>query len=140
MPTTREDKVAAFLYKHILRRFGAPKEIVSDQGSQFMSAMMEAFMQKFRMTHRKSTSYHPQAIGQVEVTNRELENILIKTISLRKSDWSERLDEVVWAYNTTWKTSMGFFPYELVYGKTLVIPIEFEFQKLRMTLEVGILI
>lgn len=52
------------------------------------------------MTHQKSSPYHPQANGQVEVINRELENIVTKTVSLRKSDWLDRLDEAVWAYNT----------------------------------------
>lgn len=99
---------------------------------------MEAFMERYQMTHKKPTPYHPQENGQVEVTNQELENILTKTISLRKIDWAERLDEAVWAYNTTWKTTTGFSPYELEFGKTLVMSIEFELQKLKITLEVGI--
>lgn len=111
----REEKVADFLYKHILQRFGAPREIVSDQGPQFMSAMMRDFMHIYKMTHRKYSPYHPQANGQVEVTNRELENIIRKNISLRKLDWSDRLDEAIWAYNTTWKKTTSFSPYELVY-------------------------
>lgn len=90
------------------------------------------------MTHKKPAPYHPQANRQVEVTNKELENILAKTISLRKTDWSERLDEVIWAYNTTWNTTTGFSPYELVFGKTLIMHIEFELKTLRITLEVGI--
>lgn len=32
LPVAREEKVADFLYKQILQKFGAPQEIVSDQG------------------------------------------------------------------------------------------------------------
>lgn len=78
LPIAREDKVADFLYKHIIQRFDALREIVSNQGPQFMSVMIEAFIHRYRMTHKKSKPYHPQVNGQVEVTNRELENILIK--------------------------------------------------------------
>lgn len=82
LPVAKEDKVVDFLYKKILQRFDAPREIVSDQGPQFVSTMMEAFLQRYQITHRKSSPYHPQANGQVEVTNRELENILTKIVSL----------------------------------------------------------
>lgn len=57
---------------------------------------------------------------------------------MRKSYWSDRLDEAVWDYNTTWKITTIFSPYELVYGKTPVMPIEFELKTLRTTGEVGI--
>jgi len=43
-----------------------------------------------------------------------------------------RLVEATWAYNTTWKTTIGFTPYELVYGKKALLSIEFEFNTLRM--------
>lgn len=54
-------------------------------------------MQMYRMTHWKSYPYHPQANGQVEVSNKELENIITKTISLWKADWANKLYEEVWA-------------------------------------------
>jgi hypothetical protein len=52
---------------------------------------------------------------------------------MHKKDWENRLIEVVWAYNTTWKTTIGFTPYELVYGKKVMFPIEFEISTLRTT-------
>lgn len=66
-----------------------------------------------------------------------MENILTKTVSLRKRDWAKRLDEAVWAYNTAWKTT-GFSPYKLVYGKKPIMPIEFELKTLKTVVEVGI--
>jgi len=44
----------------------------------------------------------------------------------------DRLVEATWAYNTTWKTTTAFTPYELVYGKKALLSIEFEFNTLRM--------
>jgi len=68
----------------------------------------------------------------VEVTNRALEGILTKVVSSSRKYWADRLVEVTWAYNTTWKTTTKFAPYELIYGKNSLLLIEFEFNILRM--------
>ena len=94
--------------------------------------MIEELLSHHKIKHRTSTPYHPQANGKVEVTNRALENILTKVVSSSRMDWAERLVEATWAYNTTWKTTTGFTPYEMVYGKKVVLSIEFEYNILRM--------
>jgi len=53
-------------------------------------------------------------------------------ISSSRKDWEDRLVEATWAYNTTWKTTVGFTRYELVYGKKALLSIEFEYNTLRM--------
>eukprot|EP00253_Pinus_taeda_P026592 PITA_26592 len=91
-----------------------------------------------KIKHRTYTPYHPQANGKVEVTNRALENILTKVVSSNRKDWAERLVEATWAYNTTWKTTIGFTPYDLVYGKKVVFSIEFEYNTLRMAAQIDL--
>ena len=46
--------------------------------------------------------------------------------------------EAIWAYNTTWKTTRRFTPYELVYGKKSLLSVEFEFNILRMVAELNL--
>eukprot|EP00253_Pinus_taeda_P024123 PITA_24123 len=74
----------------------------------------------------------------MEVTNRALEGILTKVVSSIRKDCADRLVEVTWAYNTTWKTTTGFTPYELVYGKKALLSIEFEYNKLRMAAQLDL--
>jgi len=62
----------------------------------------------------------------VEVNDRVLEGILTKMVSSSKKYWLDRLVEATWAYNTTWKTTTGFTPYALVYGKKVMLSIEFK--------------
>lgn len=50
----------------------------------------------------------------------------------QKERLAERLVEATSAYNTTWKTTIGFNPYDLVYGNKSLLPIEFEYNNLRM--------
>eukprot|EP00253_Pinus_taeda_P013450 PITA_13450 len=74
----------------------------------------------------------------VEVTNRALEEILTKVVSNSRKDWEDRLVEATWAYNTTWKTTTGFTPYELVYGKKVLLSIEFEYNTLRVAAQLDL--
>lgn len=130
--STTEEKVAEFLRENIFYKYGYPRELVTDQGNQFTSNMIEEILKHQKIKHRTSTPYHPQDNGQVEVTKRALENILTKLVNNNRKDWAERLVEATWAYNTTWKTTTGFTPYELVYGKMAMFSNQFEYNTLRM--------
>jgi len=40
--------------------------------------------------------------------------------------------------HTTWRNTIGYSPYYLVFGKEPIFPIEFEIQTLRIALEIGL--
>ena len=65
-------------------------------------------------------------IISTEVNNIALESILTKVVSSSRKDWVDILVEATWAYNTTWKTTTGFTPYDLIYGKKALLAVEFE--------------
>jgi IS30 family transposase len=125
-----EKAVSNFMFEEIFSRYGAPREIVSDGGAQFTSHMIVGLMKKYGIKHRITSPYHPQENGQVESTNKVLENILTKTVASHRRDWVEKLPEALWAYRTTWRNTMGFSPYEIVYGKYPLFPIELKLKHL----------
>nr|GFB61645.1 reverse transcriptase domain-containing protein [Tanacetum cinerariifolium] len=83
-------------------------------------------MTKYGVTHRLSTAYQPQTSGQVEVSNRGLKRILERTVGENHATWSDKLDDALWAFRTTFKTPIGCTPYKLVYGKSCHLPIKLE--------------
>jgi hypothetical protein len=133
-----EEAVIKFLFTDIFTRFGMPRELVTDGGPPFSSHGFKATLQKYHIQQRMTTPYHPQANGQVESTNKVIEAILTKTVKENRKDWSDRLLEALWAYRTTWRNTTGFSPYELVYGKSVVFPVEFEIKTLRTALDANL--
>nr|GEW71963.1 reverse transcriptase domain-containing protein [Tanacetum cinerariifolium] len=71
-------------------------------------------MRKYGVTHRLSTVYHPQTSGQVKVTNCGLKRILERTIGQNHASWSDKLDDVLWAFRTACKTPIRCTPYKLI--------------------------
>jgi transposase InsO family protein len=115
--SANEQSVVDFLFKDIFTHFGVPREIVTDQGTQFTSNLVKYITKKYHIKHRKSSPYHPQANGQVESTNKMIEVILTKTIHLHQKGWVDRFPEALWAYKTKWRNTTSHTPYEFVYGK-----------------------
>ncbi|XP_068305092.1 uncharacterized protein [Pyrus communis] len=122
---TNDSKVVSdFITTNIFARFGTPRAIISDGGSHFCNRTFEALFRKYNVTHKVFTPYHPQTSGQAEVSNHEVKQILEKTMSPSRKDWSMRLNNALWAYRTGYKTPIGMSPFRLVYGKPCRLPIE----------------
>ena len=63
LPFATENVVVSFLFEDIFTCFGVPREIVTDQGTQFTSRLVQKLVDQYKIKHQKSTPYHPQANG-----------------------------------------------------------------------------
>nr|GEW15948.1 reverse transcriptase domain-containing protein [Tanacetum cinerariifolium] len=115
LPTNDSRVVYKFL-KNLFARFGAPRAIISDMGMHFCNDQFTKVMQKYGVTHRLATPYHPQTSGQVEVSNRGLKHILERAVGENRMSWSDKLDDALWAFRTAYKTPIGCTPYKLTAG------------------------
>jgi transposase InsO family protein len=90
--------VIKFLKDNILSRFGISRSMISDGGTHFCNKPFESLMKKYGITRKVATSYHSQTSGKVELANREIKQILEKTMNPNCNDWSLRLNDALWAY------------------------------------------
>ena len=82
----------------------------------------------YGVKHKVATPYYPQTSRQVELANREINNILMKVVNTSRKNWSVRLHDSLWAYKTAYKTILGMSPYRLVYGKACHLPVEVQYK------------
>ena len=120
----RDKEVKSFIWKNVICRFGVPKEIVTDNGSQFISTNFQDFCKEWGIRLSFSTPRYPQANGQAESTNKSIVSTLKKWLDKEKGCWADELPGVLWAYRTSAKTSTGETPFSLAYGTEVVIPAE----------------
>ena len=65
---------------------------------------------------------------------------MTKTVQMHIKYWLDKLHEALWAYIITWKNSSGFTPYQLVYGKQVLLPIEFQIHTFKLAVDIGVYI
>ncbi|GKA32298.1 reverse transcriptase domain-containing protein [Tanacetum coccineum] len=73
-------RVVVKFIRSLFARFGVPKALISDRGTHFYNSQLEKALQRYGVTHKLSTAYHPQSNGQTEVTNRAIKRILERSV------------------------------------------------------------
>uniref|UniRef100_A0A2N9G447 Integrase catalytic domain-containing protein n=1 Tax=Fagus sylvatica TaxID=28930 RepID=A0A2N9G447_FAGSY len=124
LATITERNIRAFVWKAIICRFGIPRAFISDNGRQFDNSPFREFCEELGIHNHYSSPGHPQANGQVEVTNRSLLKMIKTRLEGAKGLWPEELPNILWAYRTTARTPTGETPFRLTYGTEAVIPVE----------------
>jgi len=135
--SANEQSIVDIAFEEIFTRFIVPREIVTDQGTQFTSNLVKALTEQYEIKHIKYSRYHPQENGQVESTNKVIEAIPTKIVQLHHKDWVDRLPGALWAYRTTWRNTTSHTPYELVYEKQVLLPIECQVKTCRTAMQLG---
>ena len=104
-------------------RVGILKEILTDQGSNFTSKLLTELYRLLRIQAVRTSPYHPQCDGLVERFNQTLKGMLRKVITKEGKDWDKLLPYVLFAYREVPQASMGFSPFELIYGHNVRGPL-----------------
>ena len=100
----------------IFNHFGLPNILLSDQGANFESTMLNCTLEAFGICKSRTTPYHPQGDGMVEHLNCTLLQMLRAYVS-KSSDWELHLPLALFAYHSAVHPSIGFSPFELMFGR-----------------------
>ena len=100
----------------IYSRVGLPKEILHDQGTQFMSSVMRRFNQLLQIKSINTTPYNPRCNGTCENFNKSLKQMLKKITDEEPEIWDRYLQPLLFAYREVPQVTTGFSPFELLFG------------------------
>ena len=85
-PKNDDNIVLGFIQINILNNYGAPRKIISDEGSHFANKLFAKLLSRYGVKHVMVLAYHPQSNGQAVISNREITNILEKTVIASRKD------------------------------------------------------
>ena len=108
---------------NIFSRIGIPQEILSDRGSQFVSDLTREISRLLSVRQLQTTPYHAQCNGLVERWNGTLRRMIQKMAAEKPSDWDRYIPALLFSYREVAQASLGFSPFELVYGRSVRGPM-----------------
>jgi hypothetical protein len=126
--------VQKFFWQNIVCRFGVPKAITIDNGTQFDVETFKEFCDHIDTKIHFASVRHPESNGLVERANDIIMTEIMKLIfNQPRGNWLDELIKVVWSHNTTTSRSIGFTPFKLLFGDEAITPEEAKAGSIRTT-------
>jgi hypothetical protein len=109
----------------IILRHGIPETIVADRG-ELVSVVGDELARRFGIRKVHTTAYNPRANGRVEKFHSSLLHALATWTGRRPAEWDSYLGFALWAARVSVAPSTGYTPFELIYGRSAVLPVHWE--------------
>ena len=124
MPEATAESCASALLSGWVLRFGVPRTLTSDRGTQFESELWNSLMTVLGTTRLRTTTYHSQSNNLVErFYYRHLKGGL--KAQLAGNHWVDNLPIVLLGIRASLKEGLSCKSAVLVYGTTLRLPGDF---------------
>jgi ribonuclease HI len=132
LATITSATVQKFFWQNIVCRFGVPKAITVDNGTQFDAETFKDFCDQIGTKIHFASVRHPESNGLVERANGIIITGIMKLIfNQPRGKWPDELIKVVWSHNTTMSRSTGFTPFKLLFGDETITLEEVKAESIR---------
>ncbi|KAF9760592.1 Retrovirus-related Pol polyprotein from transposon, partial [Nosema granulosis] len=108
--------VATFLLE-LMFRHGAPEEILSDRGKEFLNDVIKKLCCIVDTKKTYTSAFNPKCNGAAERFNQTLIAKLAKICNENWQEWDEYLPYALFAYRVSPRKSSKHSPFELLYGR-----------------------
>lgn len=112
--------IQAFKEK-ILLRYGTPRILITDNGTQFTAKDFQKLVESFGITHQRTSPYSPQC-NPVERTNKTIKTIIAQYVGENQRKWDNLLPEFQFAINSAKHESTKFSPAYLNFQREILPP------------------
>ncbi|GFY06098.1 retrovirus-related Pol polyprotein from transposon 412 [Trichonephila clavipes] len=125
--TASAPTVAEAVVQHLISRYGVPLQLHSDQGRNFVSAVLKGVCELLGIDKTKTTPLHPQSDSMVERFNRTILNNLSLMVSKNQQDWDQKVPLFLLAYRSAVHETTGYSPSQMLFGRDLRLPCDLLF-------------
>jgi hypothetical protein len=122
LPNKEADTVANAIFDKWYCRFGAPLDIITDQGKEFCAKLSNELFKRLGTNHLTITPHHPQCNSQAEVANKTIAKYLASFSDDSTLNWELYLAPLMFSYNTSFHRSIKNTPFYLTFGMEPQLP------------------
>jgi len=122
LPNKEAQTVAEAIFDKWICRFGAPLDLVTDQGTEFCAKLSNELFSRLGTAHLTTSSHHPQCNSQAEVANKTIAKYLASFCDDSTLDWELYLAPLMFSYNTSFHRTIKTSPFFLTYGMEPRLP------------------
>jgi transposase InsO family protein len=118
-----KNQTAEFVARYFLVewacKYGAPKKLITDRGSNFMSTVFAQLCKFLGTMHSPTCAYRPQGNAENEQSHQQLHAyIAMYTDEASAENWDLLLQYAAWVHNTSVHTALGKSPFEILTGQS----------------------
>ena len=128
LPDQKADTVASALIDAMITRFGCPKMLFSDQGSNFCGSVFQELCERLGIEKKRTTAYRAAANGQAERVNsvlgQAIRSIINANAKAHQSNWDKNLQLIAGAIRCTVNRNTGYSPNKVMLGREVTQPLE----------------
>jgi hypothetical protein len=117
------EEVADVLLREVVCRFGAPRQILSDNGKEFLNELLTAVCKVIGSVKIFTAPYRPQTDGQVERFNKTLATTISHFTNEQMNNWNQFIPFACFAYRITRQSSTHTSPFEILFGRIARSPL-----------------
>ncbi|KHJ86189.1 integrase core domain protein [Oesophagostomum dentatum] len=117
IPDQKATTITNVFINRFVSRFGPPENLVTDQGTNFMSEIFSNTLKTLNITHKTSTPYHHESNGQVERANKTIEELISLSTTQKEDQWDDIIQLMAHAYNSAENATTNYSPYFVLHGR-----------------------
>jgi transposase InsO family protein len=127
LPSKETVNVADCIAGDFIAKFGVPRQLHTDQGTEFTSGVIRDICHLLGMEKTQTTPYNPSSDGLVERVNRTIQNMLRAFVNENRDDWDEAVPYLAMAYRATEQESTKCTPNMMMLGRELELPVDVQY-------------
>ena len=116
--------VARLLLEEFIPRHSCPRVILSDNGTEFVNAIVDILLKKLKIAHIRTSVAHAAANGRCERHHAVINDAVAKYAHRDHATWPKYLPAIMMAYRTAVNDSTRYSPFYVVYGRDPVLPMD----------------